>query len=183
MPATLYPQLHDPVFLSRTLTIPAADLAAQLGCQPATVQCAREEHRVLRMPPWNDVEVELVSSFYGRCPTDCIAEALRRTRRSIYSCAHRLGLSARALHRATPDSRARFWADWQSHIRRHLDRWVREGASTQAFEILWQPAWSTTDCDCCPHLRECRGNAHMPVRCERLTVGEYLQHVHGQERG
>jgi hypothetical protein len=183
MPATLYPQLHDPEFLSRTLAISAADLAAQLGCQPATVQWARQEHRVLRMPPWNEVEVELLSRFYGRCPTACIAEGLRRTRRSIYSCAHRLGLSAQTLHRATSGSRAHFWADWQRHIRRNLDRWVREGASAQAFEILWQPARSTTGCDCCPHLLECRGNAQWPVRCERLTVGEYLQKIHAQEKG
>ena len=183
MPSTLYPQLHDREFLTRTLSISAADLATQLGCQPATVEWAGQEHRVLQMPPWDEVEVELLSRFYGRCPTVCIAEALRRTRGSIYSCAHRLGLSSKAMQRATPTSCDRFWTSWQRHIRRNLDRWSREGSSAQAFEILWQPAKAMMNCEDCLHRRECEGNRHGALRCERLTVGEVLQQLHTEHEG
>ena len=71
-----YPQLHDPDFLARTMDVPAAELAAQLGCRPHTVERYRQDHRLLQRTLWSDVELDLLARFYGLCPVACLCQAL-----------------------------------------------------------------------------------------------------------
>jgi hypothetical protein len=183
MPATLYPQLHDPEFLANTRHLSAAQLAEQVGCQPQTVDWYRKLYQVLRNPNWSEVEVEILTHFYGRSPVACIAAGVRRPRQGVYNCAHRLGLKGGGAPRATDNTRAHFWTGWQAHILENMTRWVQEGLAEQALELLWRPPTRYLGCQDCAHLPECQGNTRKPVRCERLTVREYLQYFHTEEIG
>ena len=177
-----FPQLHDHGFLARTLKVPAAQLAEELGCRPSTVKQYRQEHRLLQQPRWNDVQLELLAHFYGHSPVACLCEGLRRTRRAVYLCAQRSGLKSGKVHRASPAARARFWPAWQGHIRDNLSRWAEDGVAEGALDLLWRPPTEFLRCQECAHLSECRASTGIPLRCERLTVREALQAFDTEER-
>jgi hypothetical protein len=177
MPDIFFPQLHDANFLRETLHLPAAELAAQLGCHPLTVEKYRHVAGLVRRPRWSEVEVELVSHFYGKFPTAYIALGLRRSKQAVYTYAYRHGLRAGNTPRPSGRALARFWAVWQGVIQRNWCRWVQEGVAEQAFGLLWRPATAFRSCQDCPHLPGCQCQADKPLPCERLTVREVLSTI------
>jgi hypothetical protein len=179
----VYPQLHEREFLARTMFMPTAQLAAQLGCWPATVETCRRDHGLLHRAAWNRVHLGLLSQFYGRFRVAFIAEGLRRTERAVYACAHRLGLKGGRGHGASGEARSRFRPAWRRAICRNWIRWEAAGLTDHALGVLWRSPAAFVPCEDCAHRSECQPKACGTLPCERLTVGEYLQYCHTRETG
>jgi len=174
MPDIEFPQLHDLSFLRETLHIPAHQLATELGCDPLTVEKYRQMHGLLQRPRWTQVEIELLTHFYGHFPAAYICHALRRSQQAVYTYAYRHGLKADTTPHPAPQVRASFWATWQQTIQRNWSHWAREGLAEGALDLLWRPATAFPSCQGCPHLPTCRSRADNPLPCEQLTVREIL---------
>ena len=175
---TAIPQLQDEDWLWQNADEPLRDLAHQLGCQPETVQKARQRAGIRKIPrPWNDLEREALRRFYGRTITRHLAVALNRGKAATHKTAHRLGLDGHHSIPNTLEAATLFWHDWRNYIAGNWDAWCDRGLTSWALQLIWRPPEKHPGgCSSCKRLPQCRQiPTRLPLLCERLTVEDLLR--------
>lgn len=167
----IYPELHDPEWLSTFGPLGPAAVAEELGCSNTHASRELRRNGFSTAPcEWTPPETDVLVEFYAGYGSPAIASVIPRTRGAIYAKAHREGIHGNYCKEKQYDE-VEFLAEYQGFLLEHIDEWLPEYIDTVS-RFVWYPRIITQDaCDeTCKFFPSCKTIEHPP--CQDILVGD-----------